>query len=594
MEAILKKSLVTIKKLEAEVKDLKGLQHEPIAIVGMSCRMPGNVHSPEDLWKLLIQKEDTITEIPSTRWDANAVYDSNPLALGKSNTMHGSFLQNDVKAFDAEFFGIPPREAKSIDPLQRMLLEVTQETLEKSGISPDSLRGSKTGVFLGLGNSDYMQARLRSGNLEDVDVYDATGIPFATAAGRLSYLFDLQGPSFALDSACSSAIVGIHLAADSLRKKESNLAIVGAANLILTPELYVGLSKLGSLATDGICKTFDEHADGYVRGEGCGVVLLKRLTEATADEDNILAVIKGSAVQHDGLSNGFTAPNPEVQINVIREALNNAGVDAKSIDFVEAHGIGNKFTDALEIQAIQEGYGKRDRPIFVGSVKPNIGHLEAAVGMAMLAKVIASFQHQQIAPNIHLKTLNKDVDWNAIQVKVPTDVITWNKEDKDQPLRAAINLSGYSGTNVHMIFEAPPKKSKKQDKPIMPPAYAFNISAKSKKALDQSVYDFIEFMSAYPDTKFNDLLYTLSTGRSSYDFKLSAKVENNEELLETLKAYQAEGKHKNISVNNAELTRNKDIAFYSLGRALNTMVCVKVYTTAIPFLEPLLINAKKY
>ncbi|MEZ5007184.1 MAG: beta-ketoacyl synthase N-terminal-like domain-containing protein [Chitinophagales bacterium] len=583
MEAILKKSLVTIKKLEAEVNGLKNSANEPIAIIGMGCRMPGDVHSPEDLWNLLVNKKDTITEIPKDRWDADSIYDEDPLTPGKTNAKHGSFLSNDVKTFDADFFGIPPREAKSIDPLQRMLLEVTQETLEKAGISPDSLRGSKTGVFLGLGNSDYMQARLRSGHLEDVDVYDATGVPFATAAGRLSYMFDLQGPSFALDSACSSAIVGMHLAANSLRNKESNLAIVGAANLILTPELYVGLSKLGSLATDGKCKAFDENADGYVRGEGCGVVILKRLSEAEADGDNVLAIIKGSAVQHDGLSNGFTAPNPEVQLKVIQEALKNANVDPATIDFVEAHGIGNKFTDAMEIQAIQQSYGKREQPIYVGSVKPNIGHLEAAVGMAMLAKIIGSFQHHQIAPNIHIDTPNQDLDWNNIKVKVPTDTVNWNSANSDQPLRAAINLSGYSGTNVHMIFEAPKPKAKSLNESKQP-VLGFNISAKTKQALDQSIENYIQFIESNPTVNFNDLLYTLSAGRSHYDYKLSAIVENKDDLLEALKNYQAEGKHKNVSVNNIDLVRNKDIAFLFTGQGAQYHgMCSTLYQTNSTF-----------
>jgi acyl transferase domain-containing protein len=580
MEAILKKSLITIKKLESEINTFKNSAHEAIAIVGMGCRMPGNVNAPEDLWKILVDKKDTVTEIPKDRWNADAIYDKDPLAPGKTNTKHGSFLQNDVKTFDAAFFGIPPREAKSIDPLQRMLLEVTQETLEKASISPDDLRGSKTGVFLGLGNSDYVQARLRSGNLEDVDVYDATGIPFSTASGRISYLFDLKGPSMAIDSACSSAIVGMHLATDSLRNKECNLAIVGAANLILTPELYVGLSKLGSLASDGVCKAFDENADGYVRGEGCGVVLLKRLSDAQKDGDAILAVIKGSAVQHDGLSNGFTAPNPEVQINVIKDAIKNAGIDAATVDFVEGHGLGNKFTDAMEVQAIQEGYSGRKNTIYLGSVKPNIGHLEAAIGMAMLAKIIGSFQHHAIAPNVHLTTPNKDVDWNNINVVIPTEVIEWKK---DSPLRAAINVSGYSGTNAHMIFEAPPavQPQNREDKI---PVYAFNLSAKSEAALMQSVSEFTAFLTEHPETNFKDVAYTLSTGRATYDYKLSANVESVAELIEVLKEFSEQRKHKKVTVNNLEIARNKDIAMLFTGQgAQYHNMCKELYETSSVF-----------
>ncbi len=580
MKSILQKSLVTIKKLEAEVAAFKNSQSEPIAIVGMGLRMPGNVNTIEDLWQILINKKDTITEIPKDRWDADAIFSEDPLAAGKSNSKHGSFLQNDVKTFDAAFFGIPPREAKSIDPLQRMLLEVTQETLESAGISPDELRGSKTGMFLGLGNSDYTQARLRSGNLEDVDVYDATGVPFATASGRLSYLFDLQGPSFTIDSACSSAIVGLHLAAESLRKGESNMAIVGAANLILTPELYIGLSKLGSMSMDGKCKAFDENADGYVRGEGCGIVLLKRLSDAEKDGDKILAVIKGSAVQHDGLSNGFTAPNPEVQINVIKDAIKNAGIDPATVDFVEAHGVGNKFTDALEIQSIEQSYGKRDGKVYVGSVKPNIGHLEAAIGMAMLAKVIGSFQHHKIPANIHLTTPNKDVDWNRISSIVPTDTVDWNKES---PLRAAINLSGYSGTNAHMIFEAYDAKASEMAQEDSN-AFPIIFSAKSKEALDNLVDTYLSEKEHLTTIPLKDISWTLVKGRSSYDHKLSAYVDSHEGLWEAIEAYKEKGRHKNITLNNPEIVRNRDIAMLFTGQGAQYHgMCKGLYDTNVVF-----------
>jgi acyl transferase domain-containing protein len=232
-------------------------------------------------------------------------------------------------------------------------------------------------------------------------------------------LYDLRGPNFALDAACASSLVGLHLAAEDLKTKRSDCAIVASANLILSPELYVGLAKLGSLSTNGICKAFDENADGYVRGEGCGIVILKRLEDAIKNNDNVLAIIKGSAIKHDGTSNGFTAPNPEAQLAVIKEALSNSGLNAEDISFVEAHGIGNKFTDAMEIQAIDEAYKNRQSPLYIGSLKPNIGHLEATIGMGMLFKTIESLKHHQVAPNIHLETLNKDIDWQNIKSKIP-------------------------------------------------------------------------------------------------------------------------------------------------------------------------------
>lgn len=580
MEAILKKSLITIKKLEAEVAANKS-NKEPIAIVGMGMRLPGGIQTIDGLWELLAAKGDKITEIPKERWDADAIYSTDSLENGKSCSKHGAFLTEDISAFDANFFGISPREAKSIDPIQRMLLEVTQETLEQAGIAPDDLKGSKTGVFLGIGASDYAQARLRSGNLEDIDVYDATGIPFATASGRISYLFDLQGPSIALDAACSSATASLHLGVESLRKKESNLVIAGAANLILTPELYIALTKLNSLSTDATCRPFDENGNGYVRGEGCGVVLLKRLSDAEKDGDNILAVIKGSAVKHNGKSNGFTAPNPEVQAEVIQEALKDAQVDASTIDFVEAHGLGNRFTDALEVQAIQSAYGKRNKPIYIGSLKPNVGHLEAAIGMAMLGKVIASFQAEKIAPNINFETPNKDVDWTNIKVQVPTEVIDWQAAE-GQPLRAAINLSGYSGTNTHLILEAPPKKAAQASTHTQ--AHNFHLSAKSAEALDTAVDNYIQFLEQNADVPIADVLFTQAVGRSNYDHKLTASVESSAQLLEALQAYKTEGKHKLISKNDIEVARNRDVAMLFTGQgAQYHNMCKSLYEESAVF-----------
>lgn len=563
MEAMLKKSLVTIKKLESEIARNREHSSEAVAIVGMGCRMPGGVSSPEDLWAMLEAGKDAVSLIPEDRWDRDATYDADPLAPGKANTRHGAFLEENVRAFDAGFFGLSPREARSMDPLQRLLLEVTQEAFERAGISTDSVRGSNTGVFLGVGSSvDYEQASLRSGHLESINVYDTTGIPLSTASGRLSYQFDLQGPSFAIDAACSSAIVAIHLAAQSLRNGECDLALAGSANLLLSPELFVGLSKLGSLSPDGVCRAFDDEGNGYVRGEGAGVILLKRLRDAQADGDEILAVVRGSAVVHDGLSNGYTAPNPDAQVRAIRQALKQAGAEPATIGFVESHGVGNTFTDALELQALERGYAGRKGKLYVGSVKPNIGHMEAAVGMAMVAKVIGAFRHGKIPPNINFNKPNSDIDWARSIVEVPTKTLDWKA---DGPLRAAVHASGYTGTNSHLILEAPPVPVPVTDgKPR--PVYPFLLSAHSPEALRGLVSAGLLGDGAIWDQPLANICHTLAAGRGAYTYKLAVAAESAESCREALTAWLADGKHKSVPVSDPELLRSRGVAFLFTGQ----------------------------
>jgi len=580
MQELLKKSLVKINQLEAELKSAQAAgpsPKEPIAIVGLGCRFPGGIRSLEALWQLLLDKKDAVVAIPEDRWDNDAIYDPDPLRPGHTHARSAAFLEDDVKAFDADFFGIVPREAKSIDPLQRMILEVVYEALEEAGIAADSLKGTNTAVFIAIGNSDYIQARFRSGNLETMDVYDATGIPFATAAGRVSYLYDLQGPNFALDAACASSIVGLHLAAESLRKGESDTAIVASANLLLTPELFVGLSKLGSLSASGQCRAFADDADGYVRGEGCGVAILRRKVDAIKYKDNVHALILGSAVRHDGLSNGFTAPNPKVQLDTIRLAIQEAGVTAEDVCFVEAHGIGNKFTDAMEIQAIGKGYKGRTSPMQVGSLKPNIGHLEACIGMGMLFKVIGTLKHQTIAPNIYCETPNSDVDWKGLNVEIPTEALPLQKGT--QPLRAAINLSGYSGTNVHMIFEEAPQTQVELAETVAPQLYVW--SAKSETALKAMAERYVaqsNWTSYHPQ----QLAFSLQTGRNHWDYKMSIVADSPAQALTSLSSF-AEGKpDRDILFNEQTKDYGKEIAFLFTGQGAQYADMCKGYYDAEP------------
>ncbi len=376
---------------------------EPIAIIGLSCRFP-QAPDPAAFWELLRSGVDAITEVPSDRWDVDALHSVDP-APGKVTTRWGGFLEG-VDLFDPHFFGISPREAARMDPQQRLLLEVSWEALENAFIPPHSLAGTRTGVFVGISSYDY--SRLQFDDPESIDAYAGTGNAHSIAANRLSYIFDLRGPSMAVDTACSSSLVATHLACQSLRNGESDLVLAGGVNLILRPELTITFSQARMLSPDGRCKTFDASANGYVRGEGCGVIVLKRLSNALRDGDNILALIRGSAVNQDGRSNGLTAPNGLAQQEVIRQALAEGQVAPGQIGYVEAHGTGTPLGDPIEISSLSAVLddGNSNGRVLVGSVKTNIGHLESAAGIAGLIKSVLALQNEAIPPHLHLKEVN--------------------------------------------------------------------------------------------------------------------------------------------------------------------------------------------
>jgi acyl transferase domain-containing protein len=576
MQEILRKSLIKIKTLEAELENKNNQKtspaKEPIAIIGCGVRLPGNINSTQQLWQLLDEKRSVVKRIPTDRFDVSAIYDTDGNTPGKTNARYGAFLENDVRAFDAPFFSISPREAKCIDPLQRMVLEVVYEALETAGIASNSLKGSRTGVYIALGNSDYISARLRSGDLETVDLYDTTGILFGTAGGRVSYLYDFIGPSYNIDAACASSILAVQLAKEDLQKGIIDLAVVSSANLLLTPEMFVGLSKLGSLSSTNECRAFANDSDGYVRGEGCGVVLLKRLSDAEKYNDNIELIIKGSSVKHNGNSNGFTAPNPEIITHTITEALEESGLTAQDIDFVEAHGIGNRFTDAVEVQSIHEGYKKRNTPIYVGSVKANIGHLEAGTGMPMLFKVIEVLRNKKIPAQINITELNQDVDWNRINSKIATEAVEW-KAEEGKPLRAAINLSGYSGTNAHMIFEAPQQKVKSDE--VSGP-YHFVISAKDEVSLKGIAQKYLDSSETWDKYSLTEICYTLQLGRNHFDYSLSVTGNHPQDIVNQLSAFISGEKGKYV-ISKPELNRNNDIVFLFTGQGAQYFGMCKGY-----------------
>ncbi|MGH3823937.1 MAG: type I polyketide synthase [Pseudonocardiaceae bacterium] len=424
---------------------------EPVAIIGMGCRFPGGANTPDAYWELLLGGRDAVSEVPGDRWDGDAYYDPDPQAPGKINSRWGGFLR-DVTGFDAEYFGIAPREAQAIDPQQRLLLEVAYEALADAGLVAASMRGTSTGVFIGMSSSDYLMLGVQQQSA--IDSYTATGNPHSTAVGRLSYLLDLRGPCLAVDTACSSSLVAVHLASQSLRLRECDLALAGGVHLMLTPLGSVALSRWAMLAPDGRCKAFDAAANGFVRGEGCGVVVLKRFSEAVRDGDRVLAVVRGSAVNSDGHSNGLTAPNLAAQGNVIREALTRAAVEGTRVGLVETHGTGTSLGDPIEFDALAQVYGTGEGRCALGAVKTNMGHLEAAAGIAGLIKAVLAVRHGTIPPNLHFHRWNPAIEPEQTRLFVPTEVEDWPMAAG--PRLAGVSSFGFGGTNAHLILEEAP------------------------------------------------------------------------------------------------------------------------------------------
>ncbi|MBG86586.1 MAG: hypothetical protein CMO80_06765 [Verrucomicrobiales bacterium] len=423
---------------------------EPIAIVGISCRFPGGVDSPEAFWQLLEAGRDAVTQVPADRWDADQLFDPDPDAPGKIYTRDGAFIDG-VADFDPAFFNISPREANLLDPQQRLLLEGTYLALADAGYEPFKMHGSRTGVFVGLSLDDYAQLTIRSGDTSRIDQQSSLGSLRGVAAGRIAYVFGLQGPVMQLDTTCSSSLVSVHLACQSLRQGDADLAMAGGVNLMLTPEASIACCKLRALSPEGRCFTFAEKADGYVRGEGCGMVALQRLSDAVADGRQIYGVIRGSTVNHDGVSNGLTAPNVTSQISLYQQALQSAGLNPNEIDYLEAHGTGTPLGDPIEIEGIDTVFGNRSSKLMIGSVKTNIGHLEAAAGIASLIKTVLAMQEGSIPPHLHADELSSRIDWE----KSCTAVVTASREWPEGIRRAGVSSFGLSGTNAHLILERP-------------------------------------------------------------------------------------------------------------------------------------------
>ncbi|MDH5548248.1 MAG: SDR family NAD(P)-dependent oxidoreductase, partial [Gammaproteobacteria bacterium] len=432
-------------------------QNEPIAVIGIACHFPGKSNNTDDFWQLLMGGKDGVVELGNKRWDMQRFYSEDMNEQGKMYVKWGGIIE-DIEKFDADFFDISPREAINMDPQQRLLLQTSWETIEHAGIDPTSLTNARGGIFVGVGPNEYGQLQAESRDRNTIDSFSATGNSLSVNAGRLSYVLGWNGPSMAIDTACSSSLVAIHLAVQSLKNNECEFALAGGVNLTLSPEVNISLSKAKMLSQDGRCKTFDETANGYIRSEGCGLVLLKPLSKAIRDHDNILATIKSSAVNHDGRSQGLTAPNGPAQVSVIKQALQNGHISPSEIDYVEAHGTGTSLGDPIEINALSQVFGERNNEtkLLLGAVKSNIGHLEAAAGVAGFIKTVLTLQHEVIPPNLHLQTISPRIAPLLHGMRVAVTSNPWPR-DKNRRRLAGVSSFGFSGTNAHVILEEAPQ-----------------------------------------------------------------------------------------------------------------------------------------
>ena len=551
-------------KLKEQLDSARRASEEPIAVIGVGCRLPG-ASDPDAFWDMLKDGREGIREVPAARWSVDEYFDPDPDAPGKISTRSGGFL-DQIDGFDPAFFGISPREAATMDPQQRLLLEVSWEALENSGIAPASLMGSRTGVYVGLCNFDYYQLLLR-GSSSTFDAYLASGNAPSVASGRLSYVLGLQGPCMTIDTSCSASLVAIHSACQSLRLGESSMALAGGVNLLCAPDSSIALSKGRMLAPDGRCKTFDAAADGFSRGEGCGIVVLKRLSDARRDGDRILAVVRGSAINQDGKSGGLTVPNGPAQESVIRDALAMAHLNGSDIDYVEAHGTGTSLGDPIEVRALGRVLGEGrdpDAPLLIGSVKTNIGHLESAAGVAGFIKVVLSLQNDIIPRHLNLKNPNPFIEWANLPVAVVGEGKPWIRGAR--PRRAGVSSFGFSGTNAHIILEEAPAEVA----PVVPeggdrPLHCLTVSARSAASLRELTRLYADVLAPEKQLRLADVAYVAATGRSHLTHRMAIVAADGAEARAALLAANAGEADPKIRRGKLTSGRSTEVVFLYTG-----------------------------
>jgi acyl transferase domain-containing protein/NADPH:quinone reductase-like Zn-dependent oxidoreductase/surfactin synthase thioesterase subunit/ubiquinone/menaquinone biosynthesis C-methylase UbiE/acyl carrier protein len=578
--------MATTNKINGTVKKSKRTQNnkkDPVAIIGMGCRFPGGANNPEELWQMLVNKTDAITKIPADRWDADAMYHPDYTTSGKISVQNGGFI-DEIDKWDAAFFNVSPLEATRIDPQHRLLLEVSYNAIEDAGLRLEDLNGSGTGVFVGISSHDYGDIQNAISERTLIGGHTNSGGAQSIAANRISYTFNLKGPSFIVDTACSSSLTAIHLACRSIWNGESSMALAGGVSIIVKPEVEMGFSKGGFLSPDGHCKAFDASANGYIRSEGAGMVLLKPLSKAIEDGDQIYAVVRGSAINQDGRTGGITVPNPDAQRDVILAALDNAGLGAADVNYVEAHGTGTAVGDPIEGNTIGNVYGvaKPDGECcHVGSIKTNIGHLEPASGVAGFIKVALSLYKGYILPNIHFKTPNPKIPFDQLKIKVPVELTPWGKKPAER--FGGINSFGFGGANAHAILQgyepdsdaltAAVNTSKAQSEHKL-----FCISARNEEALKTLAQRYIDYLSAEGSCiPFEQICYSAALRRTHHSLRLSVVASDKNDLKTKLSAFlegtpqpgmiQGRGKHK-PDVKRAFVFSGQGPQWWAMGRQL--------------------------
>jgi acyl transferase domain-containing protein/NADPH:quinone reductase-like Zn-dependent oxidoreductase/acyl carrier protein len=561
---LLRDALRAVTDMQEKLAAAERARTEPIAIIGMGCRFPGGVTSPETFWTLLANGVDAISEVPSGRWTRQDIAALDPHAAASMGVHYGGFVDG-IEQFDPHFFGIAPREALTMDPQHRVVLEVCWEALERSGQAADRLRGSLTGVFIGITSADY-GVHVRAADPSRLDLYSANGNVHNAAAGRVSYLLGLQGPSMAIDTACSASLSAIHLACQSLRLGESDMALAGGVNALLVPDGFVCFGKWGMMAPDGRCKTFDEAADGFVRAEGCGILVLKRLSDAVAEGDTVLAVIRGSAVNQDGPSSGLTVPNGPAQEAVLRKALKVSGVKPGDVAYVEAHGTGTSLGDPIELEALDAVMSDGRAPgvpLIVGSVKTNLGHLEAASGVAGVMKVVLALQHGRIPASLHFHRLNPAATLRHLTVTVPSEGLPWPAGAAQRI--AGVSSFGLSGANAHVVIAEPPLVAAPA-KPRERSAHLVTVSGKTGKAVHSLAQRWHDALAAAPEANVADVARSSTRGRSHFGSRAAIVTTSGSGLRGQLAAVAAGTPAPGVVVGDRTGTDRPRVAFLFTGQ----------------------------